>query len=92
MVDFDEKVTPYGPGMAYVALSRCRKIDDLFVSDGAPWNQIRPNWEAEEAFKLCKERSRASLRIFCGKVLERLDSIIPGCRKDDIERLLLERI
>ena len=87
-IDIDESRAAYRPGMAYVAMSRCRKIQDPYVTESAPWSQIRPNWEAEKAPNVCRERSRQRFRRALLLVFEQAEDLVSQCRREEVERYL----
>eukprot|EP00172_Hildenbrandia_rubra_P002087 Plantae.Rhodophyta-Hildenbrandia_rubra.ctg27449.p1 GENE.Plantae.Rhodophyta-Hildenbrandia_rubra.ctg27449~~Plantae.Rhodophyta-Hildenbrandia_rubra.ctg27449.p1 ORF type:complete len:149 (+),score=19.32 Plantae.Rhodophyta-Hildenbrandia_rubra.ctg27449:254-700(+) len=58
VVDFNDQDVKFQPGMAYVALSRCKKLKDLLVTKADPWEQIVPSWDAEKALENCLEKSK----------------------------------
>lgn len=82
-VDFDESKDSCGPGMAYVAMPRCRKIEDLLVTEKEPWSKIRPNWQAEKALSKCRQESEEGWRAFLSDVRENLITSIPSIRREE---------
>ena len=91
-VNFVESHAACGPGLEQVAMSRCRKLQDSYVTDRTPWSQIRSNWEAEKVLELYREGSKESCQSFYVQILQSVSQLVPESRKEEVRVYLMERI
>eukprot|EP00172_Hildenbrandia_rubra_P003251 Plantae.Rhodophyta-Hildenbrandia_rubra.ctg4963.p2 GENE.Plantae.Rhodophyta-Hildenbrandia_rubra.ctg4963~~Plantae.Rhodophyta-Hildenbrandia_rubra.ctg4963.p2 ORF type:complete len:731 (-),score=105.95 Plantae.Rhodophyta-Hildenbrandia_rubra.ctg4963:1346-3538(-) len=84
VVDFNDQDVKFQPGMAYVALSRCKKLKDLRVTKADPWEQIAPSWDAEKSLEKRLEKSKDGWNQLLEHVWANRLTLAPEERLDEV--------